>query len=311
MERMAKEFEHWLSREAENNSKGWPKFDGKILSYPVWKKAWERHHEDVYPNLTVDHLKRVLVEQCLPEEVKDRITYKPTMEEVWRFLDIKYMRTNQYLVDLMKPVQSARELAQGDFRGLERHLGMLEHTFDQAKGADMLDSLLHPITVQQMYEKWPPDERVRWWRIAGKIPLLEQPQRFVEYVRQQYPLAARMADQDAVSRSSADRRECGEGEQDPKKKRKQPKVMINAAQAAALTAPTQPQLQRQGKQPGPCRMADPGCTSSHLLDKCEVFKNSSAESRLAKLQGWRLCLCCFKHWADQECYSGNDKEYQG
>jgi len=61
----------------------------------------------------------------------------------------------------------------------------------------------------------------------------------------------------------------------------------------------------------PCRMADKGCASNHLLDKCEVFGRLSAESRLAKLQEWRLCLYCFRHRAKEECYSRSGEEYQG
>ena len=62
-------------------------------------------------------MKRVLAEKCLPEEVKDRIAYKRTMEEVWAFLDITYIRPNQYLADL-KPILGARELSERDYKGL-------------------------------------------------------------------------------------------------------------------------------------------------------------------------------------------------
>jgi len=242
--RIAKEVNHRLSRAAENNSKGWPKFDGKILSYPTWKRVWKKHHENVYPELTVETLKKVLVEQCLPEEVKDRITYKQTMEEVWKFLDITYVRPNQYFADLMKPIVNAKELSERDYKGLERNLELLLHTFERAREDGMLDRVLHVNTLRQMYEKWPHDERVKWWRITVEVPLSEQPQRFWEFAQRQYLQVAMVAYQDAVSGSSDEGQESGEGGQYPKKKRKQPKVMVNAAQAAALAAPTQPQRQQ-------------------------------------------------------------------
>ncbi len=30
----------WTEKGAENSSKGWPKFNSKVLSYAAWKKAW-------------------------------------------------------------------------------------------------------------------------------------------------------------------------------------------------------------------------------------------------------------------------------
>jgi len=204
---MAKGFNNWSLREAENNSRDWPKFDGKILNYHAWKKAWKKHHMDVYPNLTVDHLKRVLEEQCLPEEVKDRITFKQTMDEVWKFLDITYVRPNQYFTDLMKPIVNARELSERDYKGLERNLELLLHTFERAREAGMLDIVLHVNTLQQMFEKWPQSEKVRWWRIAAEVSPSEQPQRFMEFFQRQYPQVAMLAGQSAMCSSSDNRRQ--------------------------------------------------------------------------------------------------------
>jgi len=216
---IVKEFNHRLSREAENNSKGWPKFDGKILSYPTWKRAWKKHHENVYPGLTVETLKRVLEEKCLPEEVKDRITFKETMEEVWKFLDITYLRPDQYIADLMEPIVNTKELSERDYKGLERNLELLLHTFERAREDGVLDRVMHVNTLRQMYEKWPQDEKVKWWRTTAGVPLQEQPQQFWEYVQQQHRQVIAVADQDAVSRSSDSERESREGGQDPKKKR--------------------------------------------------------------------------------------------
>ncbi len=58
---------------AKNRSQDWPKFDGQILGYIVWKD-WFRHHEEVY--LGVEQLKRILIKKCLLENIKR------TMEEV-------------------------------------------------------------------------------------------------------------------------------------------------------------------------------------------------------------------------------------
>jgi hypothetical protein len=39
-----------------------------------------RHNEEVCPILIVEHLKRVLMEVCLPENIKEKIRYKRTIE---------------------------------------------------------------------------------------------------------------------------------------------------------------------------------------------------------------------------------------
>jgi hypothetical protein len=44
-----------------------------------------QHHEEVYPSLKVDtdSLKRVMMERCLPENIKEKIWYRQTMEDVF------------------------------------------------------------------------------------------------------------------------------------------------------------------------------------------------------------------------------------
>ncbi len=42
-----------------------------------------QHHEEVYPSLKVDSLKRVMMERCLPENIKEKIWSRQTMEDVY------------------------------------------------------------------------------------------------------------------------------------------------------------------------------------------------------------------------------------
>jgi hypothetical protein len=39
----------------------------------------------------VEHLKRVLSERCLPDNIKEKIQFKRIMDEVWKFLDITFL----------------------------------------------------------------------------------------------------------------------------------------------------------------------------------------------------------------------------
>jgi hypothetical protein len=41
--------------------------------------AWKHHHKEVHQSLKVDSLKRVLMERCLPENIKEKIRYKQTI----------------------------------------------------------------------------------------------------------------------------------------------------------------------------------------------------------------------------------------
>jgi hypothetical protein len=47
------------------------------------------------------------------------------------------------------------------------------------------------------------------------------------------------------------------------------------------------------------------------LGQCDVFKKMTLERRLAKLQEVGLCLYCFKHSKDLECYAKNHPSYKG
>jgi len=240
------------------------------------------------------------------------------------------VRPNQYLTDLMKPIMNARELPEGDFKGLERNMELLLHTFERAREANMLDMVLHVSTLQQMFEKWPRSEKVRWWRIASEVPPSEQPQRFMGFVQRQYPQVAMLAGQSALSSGSDSGRQGGGSGQESKNKKKPPKVTVNAAQAATPAAPPQPQRQQQpqpqrqqqqvqrggwnkgyANNPRPCRLADKGCKEAHRLDNCGVFGRMSAEQKLAVLQEKQLCLYCYKHLSSQECFAKNDAGYKG
>jgi hypothetical protein len=94
----------WMEKEAKNSSKDWPKFNGKVLSYMAWKKAWIPHHKEVYPRLTVEHLNRVLFKRCLPDNIKEKIQFKRNIEEVWKFLDITFLKPDTFFHELMQPM---------------------------------------------------------------------------------------------------------------------------------------------------------------------------------------------------------------
>jgi len=279
MKEAASSIQEFMRRQAENSSRDWPKFDGTVLSYARWKKDWMRHHQETYPDLKEHHLKRVLGEQCLPGDLKDRIQFKETMKEVWEFLDTAFVKPNQFLNELMQPFTSATVVQERDWKALEKNMELLQHTFEQAREAGMLEVVLHVTTVDQMVKKWPYNEQVRWWEQTVEVSPRDQPEELRRYIKKRYPVVAALAAQMEI--------QYGGG---------QKKGVAVAASAVA------------GR---PCRMAGQGCRESHPPVDCEVFKSLSSEAKLAKLQEWKRCLYCFKHWEGRECFARNDSDYKG
>jgi len=290
---------------AENSSKDWPKFDGKILNYAMWKKDWKRHHLDVYPSLTVDHLKRVLMTKCLPDDIKEDIRFKKTMEEVWEFLDTTFVKPNTFFHELMRPISMAKEVPEKDWKALEKNLKLLLCTFEQAREADMLGIVLHINTIQQMYEKWPYSEQVRWYSETDEVLPVDQPGVFMQYIKKRYRKVSTLAAQMAILHDSG-RGGSGGGDSGNQRRR-----VVNAAAAATPTPPMARPHQQAGGQLRPCWMAGQGCTMSHPLGNCELFKQLSDEAKVAKLQEHGRCLYCFRHGANQECYARSDSNYKG
>ena len=153
MKETAGSLQEFMRRVAENSSRDWPKFDGTVLSYARWKKDWMRHHQETYPDLKEHHLKRVLGEQCLPGDLKDRIQFKETMKEVWEFLDTAFVKPNQFFNELMQPITTAKVVQERDWKALEKNMELLQHTFEQAWEAGMLEIILQVTTVDQMIKK--------------------------------------------------------------------------------------------------------------------------------------------------------------
>jgi hypothetical protein len=50
-------------------------------------------------------------------------------------------------------------------------------------------------------------------------------------------------------------------------------------------------------------MAGQGCKENHPMDKCELLRKLTQEKMLVKLQEERMCLYCFWHRTDLECFA--------
>jgi hypothetical protein len=112
----------------------------------------DRHKEN-YPGMQGDALRRVLVERCLRPANKERVCYRSTVGQVWEYLDQAYIPQDTFLHDLMKPVNTFKELGEKNYQGLEKYLDLLLRKFDIAEDSGMLPIVLHQNNLRPMYEK--------------------------------------------------------------------------------------------------------------------------------------------------------------
>ena len=189
------------------------------------------------------------------------------------------MKPAKFFHELMQPIITAKVVQEGDWKALEMNMELLQHTFEQAQEAGMLEIVLHVTTVDQMIKKWPYNEQVRWWEQTVEVSPMDQPEELRRYIKKPYPVVAALAAQMEIQYDGG-----------------QKKGVAVAALAVA------------GR---PCRMAGQGCRESHPPEDCEVFKKLSPEAKLAKLQEWKMCLYCFKHWEGRECFARSDSDYKG
>src|SRR5450830_266923 len=299
----------WTDAEMKHRSKDWPVFDGKTLSYVAWKREWNQHHMENYPGLQGDSLKRVLVERSLLPVDKERVRYKPSLAEVWEYLDRTYIRHDTFLHDLTKPVLSTREIGDRNFIGLEEYMDLLIRTFDIAEDAGMLDIVLHINNMRPMFEKWPHSEQTRWWVKAASLTLQQQPAAFRRHVRERYQVVATIASQAAISgqKPAAEKKEVvkatgggggggfgkggggGFGKGGGQDKSAVQKATVNAV------GPTNEVRKMRCKQ----------CGEGHGVENCPEFKKMSSEQRVAAVQTWKTCKICMGHPENLECFKKN------
>jgi hypothetical protein len=161
LQQVAEGLTRWTDAEMRHRSKDWLVFDGQVIHYIAWKREWTAHHQENYPGLQGDALRRVLVERCLRPADKERIRYRSTVAQVWEYLDRAYQRQDVFLHDLMKPVFAHKEIGEKNYRALEEYLDLLIRTFDIAEEAGMLPVVLHMNNLRPMYEKWPHGEQAK------------------------------------------------------------------------------------------------------------------------------------------------------
>jgi hypothetical protein len=314
LQQAAEGLTRWTDAEMRHRSKDWPVFDSQVIHYIAWKREWTAHHQENYPGLQGDALRRVLVERCLRPADKDCVRYKSTVAQVWEYLDRAYQRQDVFLHDLMKPIFAHKEIGEKNYRALEEYLDLLIRTFDIAEEAGMLPVVLHMNNLRPMYEKWLHGEQAKWWTHAERFDVIQQPLEFRRYIQGRYRVVATLASHMVIASAG----KSGENKDDKKKDGGQKQggggKPPQKANISAVTQQSQQQQQPAGhpqRPQQPCRLGASLCKEAHPLDKCEEFKKMSPKQRVVKANDLQLCLICLKHRADRECFTKARPEFEG
>jgi hypothetical protein len=118
-------------------------FDRQVLHYIAWKRAWNSHYAGNFPGLQGDTLRRVLVKRYLKPGEKEKVQYKSTVTQVWKYLNRAYLRQDTFLYDLMEAVHAVKDISEKNYRALEEFPDLLIWIFDIAKDTVMLSIVLH------------------------------------------------------------------------------------------------------------------------------------------------------------------------
>jgi hypothetical protein len=292
----------------KHRSKDRPVFDGQVIHYIAWKREWRAHHQENYPGLQGDTLRRVLVDCFLSPADRERIRYRSTVAQVWEYLDRAYQRQDVFLHDLMKPVLAQKEISKKNYQALD----LLIRSFDFAEEARMLSVALNMNNLRPMYEKWPHGEQARWWTHAERFNIMRQLLEFCRYIMEWYRVAATLARNMVIASMT---RSCTQKDSDKKKDGQgKPGGGGKSPHKASVSAVTQQQQQPAGRSqrpPMPCRLGASVCKEAHPLEKCEQFKKVSTEQRVVKANKLHLCLTCLRHTADKECYAKGKADFRG
>jgi hypothetical protein len=119
LQQVAEGLTRWTDAEMKHRSKDRPVFDGQVIHYIAWKREWRAHHQENYPGLQGDTLRRVLVDCFLSPAPRERIRYRSTVAQVWEYLDRAYQQQDVFLHDLMKPVLAQKEISKKNYQALD------------------------------------------------------------------------------------------------------------------------------------------------------------------------------------------------
>ena len=141
---------------------GWPKFDGKYVSYPSFRREWWAYWESYFRDMRPEILLRVFKEKCISAAVLSVIGGGDSIEEVWASLDACYMRPEKFAAEALEPILQFRKYRPHDPVAIRDLYSALRGAIQAAKRVGFLGDLLTSHTIPLIMEKLPRSDRTQW-----------------------------------------------------------------------------------------------------------------------------------------------------
>jgi len=80
----------------------------------------------------IEHLKRILMEKCLPEKIKKKIWFRRPMVEVWKFLDNVIIKPDTF-IHVDATYHHTRPIPEKKWKAMKEDLELLLFTFEHVR----------------------------------------------------------------------------------------------------------------------------------------------------------------------------------
>ena len=267
-------------------------------------------------------------EKCFTKATLAKIGHLDTVKEIFVTLSEMYVRTDQYLEEILVPIRKMRPVDENDHVGLETFYVHILALCTEACALNLFHHVANPLVTAMFVDRFPLNE-IRDWDSYRNGEGLNYPNEFramEQFFRDRLPGVRRLADRQKT-RAAIDpqqqhrqnsnphqgqrdfHREKGNG-RNLELDRKRELYRVNSA--AVNVAPTGQQVSPPRNEAVGVKMnpearpfnsnAVPKCEfpncnsqpSSHFLAKCPVFKSKSAFDRQKWVTAKNLCAICFK-----------------
>jgi hypothetical protein len=163
------------------------------------------------------------------------------MEEVWRYLDNAFVRSDTFFHDLKQPVNTARAIPERDLKALD----LLLHTFEHTEESVMMPVVLHVNNLKQIDGKWPVSEQTAGCGWRRREFADDQPKAFLKFTEAQHPVVSMLASQMVISGGGEGSRGRSGGNQLKEQQKKNEglsKAAVNTDQAGAAVQYGEPSI---------------------------------------------------------------------
>jgi hypothetical protein len=157
---------------ARANDAGWPKFDGRYVTYPRFKRDWLAYVESYHVHAKREILVRSLKEISLSASARMAVLGTEDLEDIWKTLDVHFNRARSYAQEALEPVLQFKKYKQGDTTAVRDLYSTLRSVIRAAKEAGYLQKVITDESVPRILARLPSSD----WRQWGKEDVHRDPE---------------------------------------------------------------------------------------------------------------------------------------